>query len=31
MINHEENTEYLNSFLDYTMTILNESPNAIKE
>lgn len=31
MINHEENPEYLNSFLDYTMTILNKSPNTIKE
>lgn len=31
MINHEDNPEYLNSFLDYTMTILNKSPNTIKE
>ena len=31
MINREENPEYLNSFLDYTMTILNKSPNTIKE
>ena len=31
MINHEENPEYLNSFLDYTLTILNKSPNTIKE
>ena len=31
MIKHENNPEYLNSFLDYTMTILNKSPNTIKE
>ena len=31
MINHEDNPEYLNSFLDYTETILNKSPNTIKE
>ena len=31
MINHEENPDYLNSFLDYTITILNKSPNTIKE
>ena len=31
MINHEDNPEYLNSFLDYTMTILNKSPNTVKE
>ncbi len=31
MINHEENPEYLNSFLDYTLTILNKSPNTVKE
>ena len=29
MINHEENPEYLNSFLDYTLTILNKSPNTV--
>lgn len=31
MINHEENPDYLNSFLDYTVTILNKSPNTVKE
>lgn len=31
MINHENNPDYLNSFLDYTVTILNKSHNTIKE
>ena len=31
MINTEGNPEFLNSFLDYTATILNKSPNTIKE
>lgn len=31
MINRENNPEYLNSFLDYSVTILNKSPNSIKE
>ena len=31
MINRENNPEYLNSFLDYTVTILNKSPNTVKE
>ncbi len=31
MINNEYNPDYLNSFLDYTITILNKSPNTIKE
>ena len=31
MINTEGNPEFLNSFLDYTTTILNKSPNTIKE
>lgn len=31
MIKHEDNPDYLNSFLDYTETILNKSPNTIKE
>lgn len=31
MINRELNPEYLNSFLDYSITILNKSPNSIKE
>lgn len=31
MINKENNPEYLNSFLDYSITILNKSPNSIKE
>ena len=31
MINRDENPEFLNSFLDYTVTILNKSPNTVKE
>ena len=31
MINREDNPEYLNAFLDYNITILNKSPNTIKE
>ena len=31
MINREENPDYVNSFLDYSATILNKSPNSIKE
>ena len=31
MINREDNPEYINSFLDYSITILNKSPNSIKE
>lgn len=31
MINRESNPDYLNSFLDYSVTILNKSPNSIKE
>ena len=31
MIDRNDNPKYLNSFLDYTMTILNKSPNTIKE
>ena len=31
MINKEENPDYVNSFLDYSATILNKSPNSIKE
>ena len=31
MIKREENPEYLNAFLDYSATILNKSPNSIKE
>ena len=31
MINREDNPEFVNSFLDYTVTILNKSPNTIKE
>ena len=30
-INTEGNPTFLNSFLDYTATILNKSPNTIKE
>ena len=31
MINFEENPDYLNSFLNYSTTILNKSQNSIKE
>ncbi len=31
MINREDNPEFVNSFLDYTITILNKSPNTVKE
>ena len=31
MIKREENPDYINSFLDYSATILNKSPNSIKE
>lgn len=31
MINTENNPSFLNSFLDYTATILNKSPNTVKE
>lgn len=31
MIKRESNPDFLNSFLDYSMTILNKSPNSIKE
>ena len=31
MINRDDNPEYLNSFLDYSITILNKSPNSINE
>ena len=31
MINREKNPSFLNSFLDYSTTILNKSPNSIKE
>ena len=31
MVNIENNPSFLNSFLDYTATILNKSPNPIKE
>ena len=31
MITREQNPEYLNSFLDYSITILNKSPNSVKE
>lgn len=30
-INVEQNPEFLNSFLDYSITILNKSPNSVKE
>ena len=31
MIDRNSNPDYLNSFFDYTITILNKSPNTIKE
>lgn len=31
MMSREDNPEFLNSFLDYSITILNKSPNSIKE
>ena len=31
MIDRDNNPDYLNSFLDYSITILNKSPNSIKE
>jgi len=31
MMNRDENPDFLNSFLDYSITILNKSPNSIKE
>ena len=31
MINRDDNPDYLNAFLDYNITILNKSPNTIKE
>ena len=31
MIDRNSNPDYLNSFLDYSVTILNKSPNSIKE
>lgn len=31
MINHEENPNFLNDFLDYSSTILNKSQNTMKE
>jgi hypothetical protein len=31
MINRDANPGFLNSFLDYSITILNKSPNSVKE
>ena len=31
MINADQNPEFVNSFLDYSITILNKSPNSVKE
>lgn len=31
MLDRNDNPDYLNSFLDYSITILNKSPNSIKE
>ena len=30
-INADQNPEFVNSFLDYSLTILNKSPNSVKE
>ena len=30
-LNIEQNPGYVNSFLDYSITILNKSPNSVKE
>ncbi len=30
-LNADQNPEYVNSFLDYSLTILNKSPNSVKE
>ena len=30
MIPREKNPDYINSFLDYSITILNKSPNSVK-
>ena len=31
MINRDNNPDYLNSFLNYSESILNKSPNSVKE
>lgn len=31
MLNRDDNPDYLNAFLDYTLIILNKSPNSVKE
>lgn len=31
MINRNDNPDFVNSFLDYSVTILNKSPNSVKE
>ena len=31
MIDRDENPIFLNDFLDYSLTILNKSPNSVKE
>ena len=31
MVNPDQNPEFVNSFLDYSITILNKSPNSVKE
>ena len=31
MIDRSKNPDFVNSFLDYSVTILNKSPNSIKE
>ena len=31
MIKRKDNPDFLNAFLDYSATILNKSPNSIKE
>ena len=31
MINSDQNPEFINSFLDYSATVLNKSINSVKE
>ena len=31
MLDRDSNPDFINSFLDYSITILNKSPNSIKE
>ena len=31
MLDRQDNPDFVNSFLDYSITILNKSPNTVKE